>query len=336
MKKHLVLFRYLLLAAAGVIILFPGSMANAQEGVDKYIGVASKKQSHRITTKEELFEFLKRQYLNKSASNDTPIISRSDNVQFALARILTDDYDVHCDPAHGNLLPANHYIAGSVLSSMNFIIEVQYGNKTAKNQLAFQMKTIDNHCKDIDELNKVKEFLDEFVTESEEWHQIVLSAREKKAAADARAKEVQAAADARVKKEKEAAYAKHIDEVRKGTVSEIKNFNDALIFYDAQNGTSLAMHPRVQPDNKLYGISGVILERAEHDGDMLIIRLSYSRYYAFVTHALAIEHNHGDIKNLRIGMPLNIIGKYIGNEDYTTVGGETRTAVVFKAVYLSQ
>jgi len=76
-----------------------------------------------------------------------------------------------------------------------------------------------------------------------------------------------------------------------------------------------------------------VLEHAEQNGDVLIVK--FANGYSFVTKALAAKHGYGFTDNLRIGMPIHIIGKYVKNTEYTTVIGTSKTAAVFEAVYLS-
>lgn len=309
-KRRITLHNSALISAA--ITLFGVSIAlRAEDNLDKYLKVTPESIVKSVT-KEELIELLRRQY-NRSGQHGIPDLSVSEENAVAVANVLTSEHDVHCSPANSRF-PENYSIAVQVLSALNSIIEIQYGRESARKSLLNSVNNIGSQCREsIEDVPEVKALLAELTAESERWYQ-----------ARTRAKEMQNQAES-----------KRIDALRQGKAEEIRNFNDAMIFYSAGNGRLLMARPKIKPDSRLYGAYGAVLDRVEQGGDTLIIRAGSPPNYAFITGLLAVKQHRSVIENLRIGMPIHVIGRYVKNTEYSTVLGAAKTAVVLEAVYIS-
>jgi len=354
--------------AVGVISVAASITVDAQTGLDKYMQAAPQKPA-AVMTKKEWFELLRQIYLK---NRDATIRDgrRHDEDRAILKNILSNDYNVRCKYDLDVTLNATFTMMNSIVwlqdyekrmnDSSSEKRERDLGDeKRARDSLASSMKSIKTLCEDPG-AEKVKEFLDGFVAESEKWYQAKqeqldqeAKAKQERAEAEARAEQVEAQAkqerkeaEERDKQERadqarrkraaeeaqaEQARAQHADALRTGK-AEVKNAYDAALFYNADDGQSLMFRPKMQPDGKVYALFGV-LDKVDEKGNVL--RIKAGTNYAIITKALAAKRGSGFVENLRVGMGFRIIGRYVRNTDYNTVGGETKTAATFEAIYLS-
>jgi hypothetical protein len=124
------------------------------------------------------------------------------------------------------------------------------------------------------------------------------------------------------------------------------NFEEVMVVYEASDGGYLASAPKVRPDGAGYGISGKIAIAREDDS--FIASLNYNSDNEAVLKAIR-GYNINDTKyfgvkipdslkqnyyrSARIGAGFNVVGRYIENQQYKTVAGQTMSMPVFDAVY---
>ena len=315
----------------GVLLLSIAATANAQEGLDKYMQAAPQQQTEAIT-KNELFESLKLQYLTQSrrASGNPPRLSLAGNKNInAIAYVFSNDYSVHCDKARVSTYPTvpsfpeNYHLAQQVLGAADTIIEMQYeqdsGRPTSPLASGQRRQSLINYVRNAtfpcqQYAGQVKQFLDEFASESEKWKQAGVENAQ------------------RSQNQRSEAIAERTEALRSGQ-AEIQNLSDAALFYNATTGLSLMMNPKAQPDEKYYVTQG-LLEKIEDGGDTLLAK--FGDGYARIVHVSASKQHQGFLDNLRVGRNFNVVGRYVGNAEYMTVMGASKTVPVFEAAYLSQ
>ena len=144
---------------------------------------------------------------------------------------------------------------------------------------------------------------------------------------------------AAAKKAEEQRIAELHDGLRSGKLSP-QNIKQAKIAYDAGDGYELSNSPKLRPDYQLYALSGTIYEAND----------SVPRFIGEVrTWSKSIipmpELNYIDVKipsklrdqyfnNARINSRFDLIGRYVGNSEYSSVLGTNETAAIFDAIYL--
>ncbi|WP_319406233.1 hypothetical protein [uncultured Desulfosarcina sp.] len=119
----------------------------------------------------------------------------------------------------------------------------------------------------------------------------------------------------------------HIASIKSGKEA-VDTFENAKIYYDAQNGFNLIQMPPVKPTIKYYYVSGKLESK---DGDLYIVQrviLGDIKYFVF-----RLTDSAGE-KNFRIGGELEILGKFVDLYKYTTTIGTEKYAPVFDAVYV--
>ncbi|BBO76184.1 hypothetical protein DSCW_36010 [Desulfosarcina widdelii] len=105
-------------------------------------------------------------------------------------------------------------------------------------------------------------------------------------------------------------------------------YENAKIYYDAQNGFNLIQMPPVKPTMKYYFVSGKLESK---DGDLYIVqRVIFGdiKYFVF-----RLTDSAGE-KNFRIGGELQLIGQFVDLYKYTTTIGTKKYAPVFDAVFV--
>jgi hypothetical protein len=146
--------------------------------------------------------------------------------------------------------------------------------------------------------------------------------------------------DAQRQQEAQAAQAQIVAELRSGKRAP-NTFSERLVRDRIPEGRSVAASPKVRPDGARYGLIG-ILEISEGTtgfaarlssgfaaelGQTLSGQYSSSSYF-FVNVPPKLRDAYAN--QVKIGMGLNIIGRYIANRQYRTVSGEVRTMAVFE------
>ena len=130
----------------------------------------------------------------------------------------------------------------------------------------------------------------------------------------------------KVAKNKDATEKEEYERKLKAGKLPIKSKSDAILYYNAEDGSSIVMNPPLKGDNKYYVVSGK-LERVE--GNQYIVYFD-TAYFAFEMTAKGKSYN----PDFRIEKWLNVVGKFVGTLSYTTVAGTTKYAAAFKADFV--
>ncbi len=136
-------------------------------------------------------------------------------------------------------------------------------------------------------------------------------------------------------------------ELKSGKVK-ISSFADAGLVYEPNQGLDDIMDsPRLVPDKGYY--SGSIIVDGQHSRNVLrgkrnasiyfgtpfgVTRpdLAYGLAYIFLRiSSKTINYTPG---NLRIGATITVLGRYVGNMQYTTIGGEPKIAPLLEVAYI--
>lgn len=131
--------------------------------------------------------------------------------------------------------------------------------------------------------------------------------------------------------------------------AESTKYQQAVSATGAQSGIDLTEAPKIKADGALYALSGIIEQPAD-DGSFLA-NLSPSEENVPLVNALrqtraisdrpsyfavsvpkALQKYYFD--NARISGGFDLVGRYISNTRYKTVGGQQKQAPVFEAVYI--
>lgn len=107
------------------------------------------------------------------------------------------------------------------------------------------------------------------------------------------------------------------------------SFKDYMLMHDHGVGDQFYGSPLLKPDNKVYLFGTGAVDREEGGG--LLVRNSGGSYIHVKTSRSTPIY--GD---LRVNMPVVVIGRYIGNTQYTTVVGAVKTAPMIEAIAISK
>lgn len=128
------------------------------------------------------------------------------------------------------------------------------------------------------------------------------------------------------------------------------NLKEAVIYYEAAHGGSLASAPKIKPDGRLYYIHGKI-DIPDRDGAAgFIASLSSSEENELLANTLRRARGMGNstdyfgvslpdefedyyFEYAKISDGFDVIGSYVANIAYSTVSGREMQAPVFEAVY---
>ncbi|KAF1046383.1 MAG: hypothetical protein GAK35_01070 [Herbaspirillum frisingense] len=125
-------------------------------------------------------------------------------------------------------------------------------------------------------------------------------------------------------------------------------FQQAIAATGAKAGGDLTDAPKIKADGALYSLSGTIQQSAD-DGSFLA-NLSPSEENVALANVLRQQRGIVDhpsyfaisvpkslqkyyFDNAKIGSGFDVVGRYISNTKYQTVGGQQKQAPVFEAVY---
>lgn len=107
----------------------------------------------------------------------------------------------------------------------------------------------------------------------------------------------------------------------------VKSLNDAEIYFEPKKGEELLLSPFLKPDGKYYEVR-LFLDKQENPS--VLRGVLYRNKYCKIM-------QNGSTKvigNLRINGGMTFIGRYVGNVDYETIGGEGKTMPAFQAVFI--
>ena len=115
--------------------------------------------------------------------------------------------------------------------------------------------------------------------------------------------------------------------IREGSAKP-ESLREAAVALDAQHRPDLATRPMVRPDGSAVIMSGQ-LDRIEEN--LIICRIA-NDYFAI---RFELESEIGRrAMTLRYGGPVQAVGRYIGNQTYTTVMGAERQMPVVQAFWI--
>ncbi|SET40643.1 hypothetical protein SAMN05216326_12530 [Nitrosomonas marina] len=140
------------------------------------------------------------------------------------------------------------------------------------------------------------------------------------------------------KAEKQRIAALH-DDLRTGKLSP-ENIDQAKIAYDAGDGYSIANSPKIRPDYQLYALTGTIYDAQDGTPRFIGEVKSWSKSLIPVMKLGYVEVKvPGKLRdhyfnNARINGRFGLVGRYVGNSQYSSIVGTNETAAVFDAVYL--
>jgi len=136
------------------------------------------------------------------------------------------------------------------------------------------------------------------------------------------------ARDADMRREKNEADEKRKIALRSGA-EKPASFKDHMLLHDYGTGDQFYGSPLLKPDNKVYLFGTGALNREEDGG--LFVKNPGGEYIHVKT-----NRNTPIFGELRMNMPIVVIGRYVGNVQYTTVIGAVKTAPVIEAIAISK
>lgn len=136
------------------------------------------------------------------------------------------------------------------------------------------------------------------------------------------------ARDADMRREKKEADEKRKIALRSGA-EKPASFKDHMLMNDYGTGDQFYGFPLLKPDNKVYLFGTGALNREEDGG--LFVRSPGGDYIHIKTSRSTPIYGE-----LRMNMPIVVIGRYVGNIQYTTVIGAVKTAPVIEAIAISK
>lgn len=172
--------------------------------------------------------------------------------------------------------------------------------------------------------------------------------RERQAAVHAKAEQDEAA---RKQAEAQAAAIRSAD--LKSGRAKPASLEEAMLTYDATDGSNLASAPKIKPDGRLYALHGRI--RLAEDKPEFMASAGLSQNDELNINVNRIRFGHlvpfeGSTKYFKVVVPkamrddyfdrakieggFDIVGRYVSNTKYKTAAGEEKSAPVFEAVYL--
>lgn len=115
----------------------------------------------------------------------------------------------------------------------------------------------------------------------------------------------------------------------------IHSFQDAQLAYDSDRLESIMARPLLKADSKIYSNEDYLLRLdAQEKSNLLRAKISWEGevFYVFIrTSKTTTIFNEG---NMRIGAGISVMGRYVSNMDYTTVGGSRKMAPVLDAMFI--
>ncbi len=127
---------------------------------------------------------------------------------------------------------------------------------------------------------------------------------------------------------RETERARYNDDLRSGK-RPIRNIDDAVIVFDAEQGFDIVARPLLRPDSKHYQLHGFIEHHdASTNSYVLYLDRGHARTrFVVFTNTETIKHGEG---NARIDGIVKLVGQYIANDE--TILGTTHAVVLAKYV----
>lgn len=115
--------------------------------------------------------------------------------------------------------------------------------------------------------------------------------------------------------------------VKSGAIP-ISSFDDAILFYEPKSLWGVMASPLLTPDKSVY--SGIVVLDGQENKNTLLVK--FNAIYA--TLKLTKKTVNYLQEGLRINGDMNVIGRYVKNQKYTTVSGEGKTMPVLEVMYI--
>ena len=285
--------------------------------------------SSSVTKGNAVFTRIENGYRPKAEQKSEPTRPIASFDQFEeLAKLLTTEYNVSADcvqekERNGKNVESSQ--ARAIANAMNSILI--YGWNTKYSPATADASRLN---KDLDPLSrkppygcpadfeKIKKFLNDFSS----FTKSMIDRKEAEGLAKAQQRE-----EAQRRKETQ-------DKERSVALRTSKekpvSFKDYMLLHDYGTGDQFYGSPLLKPDNKVYLFSTGGLDR-EEDGGLFVKSPGGGGYiHVKTTRSTPV---FGD---LRMNMPVVVIGRYVGNIQYTTVIGAVKTAPVIEAIAISK
>lgn len=130
-----------------------------------------------------------------------------------------------------------------------------------------------------------------------------------------------------------ATRADHIAALKSGEKA-ITTVGDAAIFLNAGAGYSLVINPPVIANNKPYVLSGILRRKIKDNYIFESNQIGRPNYYFSVGVDSTTEIESG--YQLKYGLEGTVVGLFVDTMEYTTVGGETKNAPAFRALFVGR
>ena len=162
--------------------------------------------------------------------------------------------------------------------------------------------------------------------EKEEAQQAKLAADKQREEDETEKREAQAQEAQQQKLKREATEKRKL--VLRSGAEKPASFRDHMLMYDYGMGDQFFSSPMLKPDGKVYLFGTGTLDG--QDGSDLIFK-GYNGYVV-----VKIGRNTPIYGDIRINMLTVVIGRYVGNTQYTTVIGVVKTVPIIEAIAVSQ
>jgi hypothetical protein len=123
----------------------------------------------------------------------------------------------------------------------------------------------------------------------------------------------------------------YVADLRAGKLP-VSHVRDAVLFHNALNGRSLVSNPLVKADQKIYQVFGYL---KPSEGDDMLFQIGQEVPLYFVgrkTKETKLEPGFTQRYNTFVG----VVGRYVGNQQYRTIGGELKISPVFDVLMIGQ
>lgn len=179
----------------------------------------------------------------------------------------------------------------------------------------------------------------------------ILNAIEKRKENDLRQQQMKAAAEAksaeeqRKREEQKAAARARADHYHKLLSGEVKvaSFDDAVLLYSpVKNLVNVIRSPLLSPSGAVYGASGLRLDAEDEPGTLRLKAwtiepdegFGFAPMPSYVFCRITKNTIEVGERDLRINGVVSVVGRYIANQDYQTVSGETKMAPILELLYI--
>ena len=171
------------------------------------------------------------------------------------------------------------------------------------------------------------------------------AAAEAKSAEEQRKREDQETAAEAERKRIEAAARARADHYHKLLSGEVKvaSFDDAVLLYSpVKNLVNVIRSPLLSPSDAVYGASGLRLDAENEPGTLRLKAwtidpdegFGFAPMPSYVFCRITKKTIKVGERDFRINGVVSVVGRYIANQDYQTVSGETKMAPILELLYI--